>query len=110
MNKNAARYEGTPMLRLLDAYVLDAMGVLDDASREQIERLTPELPRILGTGPGTWQEVIAEAMEFPPGLPDRIHAQWQEALKRADTAGGTVDPVAFAHFVCDVQTGNNSSV
>lgn len=38
-----ARYVGKPVLRLLDAYVLDALGALDERTARANEEMAPKL-------------------------------------------------------------------
>ena len=38
-----ARYEGRPMIRVLDAWFLDALGALDENAATSMEQLAPRL-------------------------------------------------------------------
>lgn len=40
-----SRYEGRPLLRLVDCFVLDAIDQLDDAQRATLEALEPRLAK-----------------------------------------------------------------
>lgn len=96
-----ARYDGKPFLRLLDSYVLDAIGHLDAANRQWLKDSEPHLRATYG-GEGSWQDVVAAQMQFPAGLPDAIRELWENGRARFIAAGeGEPDPVQFAYTFVD---------
>ena len=94
------RYAGRPFLRLLECYVLDALGELDDAQRETLRRMEPKLTAVYGT-PGSWRDVVAAQMEFPASLPDQIREIWTRNVEAARSRGQTAIPEDFARAFVD---------
>ena len=70
-----SRYEGKPLLRLLECYVLDAIGELSAADRSNLERTTPKLQAAYKLD-GDWRLVLSQVMHFPDTLPDNIRSLW----------------------------------
>ncbi len=97
----AASYETQPMLRLLDCYVLDVMGVLDEGSASSLQDLTPRLAQTFGVEATTWQRAVEQAMHLPDGMREEIAALWERNLTRFAEAGQQPDPLAFAYGVVD---------
>ncbi|VVT20253.1 hypothetical protein [Erythrobacter sp. EC-HK427] len=90
------RYDGKPFLRLLDSYVLDAIGALDDANAAWLTASEPHLRATYG-GEGSWQAIVAAQMQFPAGMQDAIRQLWESGRARFAAAGqGEPDPVMFA--------------
>ena len=89
------RYEGKPFLRLLDCYVLKAIGALDSATAQQLRTMEPKLRQIYGMA-GTWDGIVAEQMDFDETLPGKIHAIWTRFLSHAEANKFEADPVNFA--------------
>lgn len=100
---DADRYEGKPLLRVLDAYVLDAMGVLDDGSRAQMTAMQPKLATALGVDASTWQGVVEAALEIPPDSAPALRGIWESTEAQAAAEGVDVDPIAFAHELVDAR-------
>ncbi len=95
------RYAGKPFLRLLDAYVLLAIGELDQASADALTAMEPKL-RDTFKGEGSWYELVAQQMEFPPSLPGQIHDIWVRGRAPFIEKYGTgPDPVEFTHQFVD---------
>ncbi len=88
------RYEGKPFLRLVELYVLDAIGQLHDHYRETAEKMEPRLQATYGTK-APWQQIIAEQMEFPDTLPAAIRGLWDGYLEHHRKLGNSVDPEEF---------------
>lgn len=93
------RYQGKPLLRILECYVLWAIGALPEDDADALKAMTPKLSACYG-GKGTWQEIMVTALELPPELPDMIRSSWEKSQERARAGGATLAPQAFAeHFV-----------
>ena len=95
------RYDGKPLLRLLELYVLWAIGELPQMEQQTLERMAPKLGEIYG-GNGTWHEAVAAAVHMPADMPMAIRDRWAKAAPRAallDDAALT--PQAFAETVVD---------
>lgn len=95
------RYEGKPFLRLLDSYVLAAIGQLDDANSQWLSEAEPHFRATFGHD-GTWQQIVAARMQFPQGMEASIAEVWHAGKIRflAET-GAAPDPVVFTHQFVD---------
>ncbi|MBH5323122.1 hypothetical protein [Aurantiacibacter sediminis] len=91
-----ARYEGKPFLRLLDSYVLDSIGALDEANSKWLTEAEPHFRATYGEI-GTWREIVEKRMQFPDGMPRAIREVWTKGQDRyrAQT-GEEPDPIPFA--------------
>ena len=92
---SADRYSGKPFLRLLECYVLDAIGALDEQQRTVLQRMEPKLMNVYGRS-GSWSEIVAAEMEFPPSLPMHIRQIWTQNIEAAKSRGLRCDPNEFA--------------
>lgn len=97
---DAARYQGRPFLRLLECYVLWAVGQLDARQAEVLERMTPKLRQTYRTG-GSWQEIVAAEMGFPDSLPEALRSMWARNQQIARDDGTELEPEQFARMVAD---------
>jgi hypothetical protein len=78
-------YEGRPLLRLLDCYVLALTGNLHP---EMEEKVAQTVRATFGGGPD-WKATLREAVKLPSNMDDRVRALW-----RSQPVG--TDPLAFA--------------
>lgn len=93
------RYAGKPFLRLLESYVLKAIGRLSPQEERALEAMEDKLSAVYGQN-GSWVEIVAAQMEFPVELPQRIREIWETGSARAREQGFTPDPIEFTrHFV-----------
>ena len=89
------RYDGKPFLRLLDYYVLDALGALDDRAKAAVIAMEPKLRAIYNSTSG-WREIVAAQMRFPADMPDQIRRIWDDGHdKFVETHGREPDPAVF---------------
>jgi hypothetical protein len=93
-------YAAKPFLRLLDSYVLDAIGALDAESDAALTQMEPEFRRLFGAR-GDWRTIVVERMRFPEGMAGAIREVWQKGgVKFRAAQGRDPDPVEFTrHFV-----------
>ncbi|RWC58877.1 hypothetical protein [Mesorhizobium sp.] len=94
------RYDGQPLLRLLDVYVLWAIGELSQVSEDGLKNMAPKLQSIYG-GDGQWHDAIAQAMHMPEGMPAAIRDMWARNLKIARDNNVTLTPQQFAEMFVD---------
>ena len=78
------RYEGKPLLRLLELYVLKALDQLPPLEEETLNRLAPKLQAVYG-GNGAWHEAVAAAVRMPTDMPQLIRDMWDKNLEIART-------------------------
>lgn len=90
----ANRYDGRPLLRLLDCYVLALTGSLDPGMEAKVAHYV----RARYGGSPDWKGTLRRLVNLPPDLDDRIRASW-----RAQPRG--TDPLAFALAVSDTNFG-----
>lgn len=68
------RYDGKPLLRLVDCYVLDAIGELDPGQRKTLDAMEPKLQALYGQR-GSWQEIVRAQAQLPPA--EEIRSEWR---------------------------------
>lgn len=99
------RYEDKPFLRYVDAWVLNAIGHLDEPTRAYCVAMEPTLRQSLGQA-GSWAEIVAKQMKFPPELPAQIRKIWEEGKLRFEAGNGRpADPAQFAMTFVDRNFG-----
>jgi hypothetical protein len=76
------RYDGKPLLRLLELYVLKAIGELAPPDQETLTRLAPKLQSIYG-GKGQWHEALEAAVRMPADMPQQVRDMWDKNLEIA---------------------------
>ncbi|WP_027052506.1 hypothetical protein [Mesorhizobium erdmanii] len=94
------RHEGKPLLRLLELYVLWAIGELSQESEDGLKKMAPKLQSIYG-GDGQWYDAIAQSMHMPEGMPAAIRDMWARNLKIARDNNVTLTPQQFAEMFVD---------
>jgi hypothetical protein len=101
MKTTSSRYDGKPLLRLVELYVLWVVDELPPSETQILSEIAPKLHAIFG-GDGTWQAAIAEAMKFPPSTQSLISELWQRHVgAMAASSSGPPDPQAFAEAFVD---------
>jgi hypothetical protein len=106
MTDSPDRYDGQPLLKLLESYVLDAIGELDAERESWLRGMAPKLAEIYAVpstadAPADWRQVIAAAMQFPPDLAQAIHDVWIKNLATAKAAGTRPSAEEFARLFVD---------
>lgn len=95
------RYDGKPFLRLLDSYVLSAIGQLDEANATWLVEAEPYFRATFGVE-GTWQEIVGQRMRFPDGMDATILEVWEKGShKFVEMTGNQPDPVQFTYEFVD---------
>jgi len=94
------RYDGKPLLRLLDQYVLWAIGELSTDQEDNLNRMAPKLQARFGGG-GQWHEAVERAVRMDADTPQQIQGMWVRNLERARANGLTLTPEEFALMVVD---------
>jgi hypothetical protein len=100
-NVDVSRYEGQPWLRLLDAYVLWAIGALDDDTAARLERMTGKLQETYQRPGARWFEIVESEMDFAQTLPATLASSWAQNSQIAAQRNEVLDPVDFAHRIVD---------
>ena len=95
---DSSRYDGKPLMRLLELYVLWAIGELSQAEQDILKRMAPKLQSMYGGG-GEWHDAITAAMHMPAEMPAAIRDVWVRNLEIARTNGVTLPPQTFAEML-----------
>ncbi len=93
------RYAGKPMLKLLEAWIMDEAGALPPAVRAQLERMTPQLQATFRSRAG-WKEIVAAALSLGPEHAAEVAEQWA----RWQAEHPRADAVRFAQEFADALT------
>jgi len=96
----SSRYVGKPLLRLLESYVLWAIGELPTKDQDTLEKIRPKL-QDLYQRTGTWQDIVASVMALPHDMPELIRESWAENTLLAARTGTALDPGRFAQMFVD---------
>lgn len=96
----APRYNGKPLLRLLECYVLWAIEHISEEELKALKEMTPKLQQIYKVQ-GDWQQVISEAVQLPENLPDLIRGLWHKNSEIVRKAGTTLTAQQFAEMFVD---------
>src|ERR1700730_2278944 len=105
----SSRYNGKPLVRLLELYVLWAIGELPQAEQDTLNRMAPKLQSIYGGG-GEWHDAIAGAMHMPAVMQSAIRDMWVRNLEIARTHGVTLPPQQFAEMFVDENFADENPV
>ena len=94
------RYAGKPFLKVIEAFILDAIGELPVEQRDLMQQITPKLQEIYKSQ-RSWQGIVAEAMHWKPNAAANIRDQWKKVqeLDAANSAG--LLPAVFAQKFAD---------
>ena len=99
------RYDDKPFLRYVDAWVLDAIGHLDEPTRAYCAAMEPTMRQSLGLT-GSWTQIVAQQMKFAPELPAQIRKIREDGKLRFEQGNGRpADPVQFAMTFVDRNFG-----
>lgn len=99
------RYDDKPFLRYVDAWVLNAIGHLDEATRAYCVAMEPQLEKSFGVK-GRWEQIVEQQMKFGPELKGQIVKIWTDGKARfAAGRGEAPDPVQFAMIFVDRNFG-----
>jgi len=104
-NSTDDRYAGKPFLKLVDAFVLKAIGHLDPSQDEALQQMTPKLQATFKRT-GTWEEIVMAELRFEPEVRTAIRDLWEKNQVIARQKGVSLTPQAFTEmFVAKNVTG-----
>jgi hypothetical protein len=105
------RYDGKPLLRLLELYVLRAIGELSQAEEDKLVGMAPKLQSLYGGG-GPWYEAVAASMKMPPNMPVLIQDMWAKnrEIARANQVSLPKSLFLGHSHVSVVQTAEHSAL
>jgi hypothetical protein len=91
------RYAGKPFLKLVDAFVLKAIGHLDPSQDEALQQMTPKLQETFKR-PGTWEEIVMAELRFDPEIRAAIRGLWEKNQAIARQEGVSLTPLEFTEL------------
>jgi hypothetical protein len=91
------RYDGRPLLILLENYVMSAIDSLAP-DKEQLAVSTTQ--RVFGGGTD-WRSTLRATLHLSDTLDDALRNMWAANQERARQAGVTLSPEEFARMVAD---------
>lgn len=95
------RHEGKPLLRLVDAFVFDAIGHLDPAEATALSALEPQLRRDWNAT-GDWRAITVQQMQWPEGMAGAIREVWEKGRVRfVQSEGYEPNPEQFVRSFVD---------
>ena len=95
------RYDGKPLLKLLELYVLNAIGELSRKDEEILIAMAPKLQGTFGGG-GQWHQAIESSVRMAPDTSDQLRGMWTRNLERSRVHGlKPLTPQEFAEMVVD---------
>ena len=94
------RYDGKPLLKLLELYVLKAIGELPRKEEDILIAMAPKLQATFGGG-GEWHNAIESAVRMEADTPQQIRDMWTRNLEIARANGVKLTPQQFAEMVAD---------
>jgi hypothetical protein len=93
------RYEGRPFLRLIDCYLLDIIGHLDESQRESLGKMTVRFQKTFSTSASTWQAIVEEQLDLLPQARESIAMFWEGFVQHQKAHDQDPSPIAFVmHF------------
>ena len=93
----ADRYAGKPFLRLVDAFVLKAIGHLDRSQDAVLQQMTPKLQETFKRA-GNWEEIVMAELRFEPEIRTAIRELWEKNQVIARQNGVSLTPQAFTEM------------
>jgi hypothetical protein len=91
------RYEGRPLILILDNYVLDCIGELPPDKKALI---TSIVQKAFGGGPD-WKKTVRDILQLSDSIEDNIRSLWIENKKIAEQNNSELHPVQFAKMIVD---------
>ncbi|MPS29672.1 MAG: hypothetical protein E2576_07250 [Alcaligenaceae bacterium] len=100
-----SRYVGKPLLRLVECYVLWAIGELPEKESLSLLNMTPKLQALYETD-GQWQDIMAGIIGSTGDMPGQLKALWRKNKEIARSNHVVLTPQEFTEMVVD----NNFSI
>ena len=94
------RYAGKPLLRILECYVLWAIGKLSETDELKLRGMESQLCQALRQQ-GNWREVVEKTMELPSNTPELIRENWEKNLSIAQRQQIELTGQQFAEMFVD---------
>src|SRR5689334_9063538 len=92
------RYEGKPLLRLIESYALAVIGELPEDSDAAVRLV---VQRLWGTSSPDWTATLRKELYWSASIDDTIRENWVAYQEAARAAGVTNSAVEFAKIFAD---------
>lgn len=98
-----ARYRDRPFLRLVDAWMLDAIGHLPRHVDKALSDREAQFALQFGER-GRWRDMVARRLDLPPGMAGAVREVWMKGRPRFVAAHGhEPDPGEFVRTFVDTR-------
>jgi hypothetical protein len=94
------RYKNRPLVRLLECFVLKAIGQLPQEDESKLDTMTPKLEQTYNLN-GSWDEIVMQIMKFPNDMSQQISIIWEKNCKLAEENNEVLIPQHFAEIFVD---------
>jgi hypothetical protein len=94
------RYAGKPLVRLLECYVLKAIGQLAAEDEARLSAMEPQLRKVYRHN-GSWVHIVSSALDFPNNMAETIEQIWRRNQDVARASGITLEAQQFAEMFVD---------
>ncbi|WMW80074.1 hypothetical protein RF679_15680 [Undibacterium cyanobacteriorum] len=91
------RYAGKPFLKLVDSFVLKAIGELDPSQEALLVQMTPRFQEAYACS-GSWEEIVISQLQFPPNIRESVQSMWTKNQAIAKQNGVTLAPMQFVEM------------
>ena len=99
------RYEGKPLLRIAELYVIAAIGELTPEHEGLLTTMSPKLCEVYGVDKKDpnkdWRDALEVALSFPEGTREVIADTWAKAQKISEEEKMDLTPEQFALVFID---------
>ena len=91
------RYNGKPLLIILENYILDCIGALEPERQQQVRAV---VQRTFG-GEADWKQTVRSVLHLGESLDEQLRRMWQQNQEIARANEAVLHPVQFAKMVAD---------
>ncbi len=95
--QDGGRYEGKPLLILLENYVLDCVGHLPP---DKVSMITSIVQRVYGGGED-WKATLRSTLRLDGSLDENLRQMWQRNQEIARRSKQALTPEDFARMIVD---------
>jgi len=105
-----SRYEGQPMLLLLESFVLDVIGHLDQKRANSLLAMTPKLRQTFNSSSSDWKNIIREVLHMSSTIEIAILDLWIRNNEIAGDAGKSLEPLHYSQMFADEYLRDGSKI
>jgi hypothetical protein len=92
-----SRYDGKPMLIIIENYALSVIGLLPPEKEQSVRGIV----KTTFGGDDDWRATVRSTMGWPPNVDAEITSNWRSFNEKAREQGIQPDPVVFARAFGD---------